>query len=93
MAEVTASADIKADPDSIWALMAEIASRSTTMKLEVELPPAGDGTRTRMTLDLEPRWHIVPVSAIMWPLLMRKRAQASMGETVVNIKRLIETPG
>ena len=39
---------------------------------------------------MKPRWYMVPVNAILWPLMMRKRAQAAMDKTGANIKRMVE---
>eukprot|EP00978_Attheya_sp_CCMP212_P009555 scaffold22614_cov53-Attheya_sp.AAC.1 len=57
----------------------EDAGRSTTTQ-----------TRLTITLGLQPRWFVKPALAILWPLLMRKKAQASMNQTVANAKRLVE---
>ena len=59
--------------------------------LTIELTPAGEGTRLDQTLMLRPRWYMAPVSALMWPLMMRKRAQEAMDKTVANVKRMIES--
>jgi carbon monoxide dehydrogenase subunit G len=63
---------------------------SMTMNLEIELTPTDGGTRLTQTFSLTPRWYLVPVSAILWPLFMRKRAQEAADKTVANIKRILE---
>jgi hypothetical protein len=40
---------------------------------------------------LEPRWFLAPVNAVLWPLMMRKRAQAVLDGTVANAKRIVES--
>ena len=66
---------------------------SMTMHLEIELTPADSGTRLTQTLILKPRSYLVPVNAILWPLMVRKRAQEGMDKTVANAKRLAESSG
>ena len=66
---------------------------SMTMHLEIELTPADSGTRLTQTLILKPRWYLVPVNAILWPLMVRKRAQEGMDKTVANAKRIAESSG
>ncbi len=63
---------------------------SMTMTLEIELTPTDGGTRFTQTLGMKPPWYLVPVNAILWPLLMRKRAQAAMDKTGANTKRFAE---
>jgi hypothetical protein len=60
--------------------------------LDIDLESLADD-RTRLTLKvaLAPRWFIVPVNAVMWPLMMRKRAQADMDTTAANVKQLVES--
>ena len=60
--------------------------------LAIELEPLDDGSRTRFsqTLSMKPAWFLVPVNAVLWPLMMRKRAQAAMDGTVENLKRMAE---
>ncbi len=66
---------------------------SMTMNLLIELAPTDDGTRFTLTLSMKPRWYLAPVNAILWPLLMRKRAREGMDKTVANVKRIAETSG
>lgn len=61
-----------------------------TLQLTIELVPVAGGTRLIKTLDLRPRWYLRPVMAVLWPLLMRRRAQATMDRTVQNVKRIVE---
>jgi hypothetical protein len=42
---------------------------------------------------MQPRWFLAPVNAVLWPLMMRKRAQAVLDKTVANAKRIVETSG
>ena len=61
--------------------------------LDIDLDPKDEGTNLTLKVVLEPRWFIAPVSAVMWPLVMRKRAQADMDGTTANVKRLLESAG
>lgn len=63
---------------------------SATIDLVLEVEAADGGCRLSPSMDLKPRWYMAPVMAVMWPLMMRKRAQAAMDETVGNAKRLLE---
>jgi hypothetical protein len=54
--------------------------RSVTLDLEIELTPTDGGTRSTQPLRFEAA--LVPVSAILWPLFMRERAQEAMDKTV-----------
>ncbi len=58
--------------------------------LRIQLDPIEDGTRLTQSLDLKPRWYMVPINAVLWPVMMRKRAQAAMDKTVANVKRMVE---
>lgn len=60
--------------------------------LSIDLLPTQAGTRLTMTIAIRPRWFIAPVNAILWPLFMRKRAQAAIDQTVANHKRIAESP-
>ena len=61
-----------------------------TFHLDNILEPIDSGTRFTQTLELTPRWYMAPISAVLWPLMMRKRAQAAMDKTGANMKRMIE---
>lgn len=61
------------------------------MPLDIELQPVEGGTRLTITLGLKPRWFLAPVNALLWPLMMRKRAQAVLDGTVANAKRIVES--
>lgn len=63
------------------------------LSLDIELAPIEAGTRLTMALGLEPRWFMVPFNALLWPLMMRKRAQETFDETVGNAKRIVEAGG
>ena len=58
--------------------------------LDIRIAPSGAGSRLTQTLDLKPRWYMVPMSAVLWPLMMRRRAQAAMDKTVANVRRIVE---
>ncbi len=62
-----------------------------TMPLDVELTPTEGGTRLTIAISMKPRWFLAPVSAVLWPLMMRKRTQAVLDNTVANAKRLAES--
>ena len=57
----------------------------------LDLTPAGEGTRIRAQMEFQPRGIMVPISMILWPLLMRGRAQRAMQDTFANAKRILET--
>lgn len=61
-----------------------------TMHLSIELDPIEGGTRLTQRLVMQPRWYLVPVNAVLWPLMMRQRAQEAMDKTVENVKRMAE---
>ncbi len=60
------------------------------MPLDISLEPVDGGTKLTITFGLEPRWFLAPVNAVLWPLMMRKRAQAVLDGTVANAKRIVE---
>ncbi len=60
------------------------------MHLNIELAPIEGGTRLTQRLEMQPRWYLMPVNAVLWPLMMRKRAQEAMDKTVQNVKRMAE---
>lgn len=62
-----------------------------TMDLAIDVVPTNGGTQVTMTIDLKPRWYMVPVNAILWPLMMRKRGQQAQDQTLANLKRLAES--
>lgn len=63
------------------------------LNLDIDLAPSGDRTRLTLTIEIEPRWFVRPVLMVMWPALMRKRAQADMETTIANVKRIVESTG
>lgn len=63
---------------------------SATMRLDVTLEPTDGGTRYTQRLEMELRPLLRPVMAVLWPLLMRGRAQAAMDRTVENVRRVAE---
>ena len=63
------------------------------LHLGIELTPTDDETRLTISMAMQPRWFLAPVNAILWPLMMRKRAQAVLDKTVANAKRIVESSG
>jgi hypothetical protein len=61
-----------------------------TIHLDWGLEPTAAGSHLVHTMDLEPVWYLAPVMAVMWPLLLRKRAQEALDGTMANIKRIAE---
>lgn len=63
-----------------------------TMKihLEIEITPAGGGSRMRQSIDAEPRWFIAPLVLVLWPLMLRSKAQRAMDDTLANAKAIVE---
>lgn len=47
-------------------------------------------SRLTLRLGLEPRWFLALPNAILWPLMMRRRAQKVLDDTVANTKRIVE---
>ena len=64
---------------------------SATLHLSIDLDPTESGTRLTQRLDMKLRWYLRPLDVVLWPLLMRKRAQEAMDKTVQNIKRAAES--
>ena len=60
------------------------------IELALELTPSGEGTRVRAQMDAQPRGVMAPIVKVMWPLLMRGRAQRAMEGTFANAKRILE---
>ena len=58
--------------------------------LEWILAETDPGTHLVHTMELQPAWFLAPVMAVMWPLLMRKRAQEALDGTMANVKRMVE---
>ena len=61
--------------------------------LSLELTPSGGGTQVRQQMDFQARGLMVPMSKILWPLLMRRRVQGAMEGTFANAKRILEAEG
>lgn len=49
-----------------------------------------DHTRLTISLEVRPRWFMAVPNAILWPVLMRRRAQQVVDGTVANAKHLVE---
>lgn len=56
-----------------------------TMNLSIDITPTDGGARLVQQLELKPRWWMAAPAWVMWQLLLRKRAQDAMQETVENI--------
>ena len=71
-----------------------LVSDGTDGKVQIhvdwDLGPTATGTRLAHSMELTPAWFLVPVMAVMWPLMMRKRAQAALDGTMSNIKEIVE---
>ena len=61
--------------------------------LEIRLDELDGATQLRLTIRLEPRWFLVPVNLLLWPLMMHGRAQEAMDKTIANAKRELEGAG
>ena len=65
--------------------------KQARIELVLELTPSGEGTRVRAQMDAQPRGLFAPIVKIMWPLLMRGRAERAMEGTFANAKRILES--
>ncbi len=63
---------------------------SATMHLTITVTPTGGGCRLQQDLEMKARWYLTVPMAVMWPLMMRARAQEAMDKTVANVKRMVE---
>lgn len=54
------------------------------------ITPADAGSRLAHAVELTPVWYLAPVMAVMWSLMMRKRTQEFMDQTMANVKRIVE---
>lgn len=63
---------------------------SATMRLTCTATPNDVGCRYAQDLSMEVRWYLKVPMAILWPLMMRSRAQEAMDKTVANVKRMVE---
>ena len=59
--------------------------------LTIDITPVDGGTHLVKTLVMKPRWYMAPISALLWPVMMRKRAQETLDKTVANVKRITES--
>jgi len=64
---------------------------TVTMNLDIQIEPTTSGHRLTLGIVLKPRWFLVVPMALLWPLMMRKRAQQVMDGTVANFKRAAES--
>ncbi len=60
------------------------------MHLTIDIAATDGGSHLRQRLELKPRWWLALPNAVLWPLMMRKRAQEAMDKTVANAKRMAE---
>jgi hypothetical protein len=61
------------------------------MPLDLDLEVIDDTTsRLTIAFGLEPRWFLAVPFAILWPLILRKRAQKAVDDTVANAKHIVE---
>jgi hypothetical protein len=63
------------------------------MPLEIDLTPNDSGTQLTIKIAMKPRWFLAPFNAVLWPLIIRKRAQAELDKTVAEAKRIAESSG
>ncbi|MDX1530816.1 MAG: hypothetical protein R3362_04755, partial [Rhodothermales bacterium] len=63
---------------------------STAYELHVEIEPTEAGCRYTQRLVMTPRWYLRLPFLLLWPLLMKRRAQVAMDETARGIKRVAE---
>ena len=63
---------------------------SVKMTLQFTMEPKDDGITFIQNLRFKPRWWIVPVMLIMWPLLMGRRGRAAIKKTQMNAKEILE---
>lgn len=61
------------------------------MPLDIDLERAGESTKLTITFGLQPRWFLAVPLAILWPVMMRRRAQRVLGTTVGLVKSIVET--
>lgn len=59
--------------------------------LDTRVATVGEGSRLEMRVNMTPRWYMVPLNIFLWPLMMKKRSQDAIDQTVANVKRLAET--
>ena len=76
---------------------AKLVSDGTDGKVSIHvdwtITETDSGSRLVHTMELTPVWFLRPVMAVMWPLMMRSRAQAALDGTMANVKRLVESGG
>lgn len=64
------------------------------LDLTIELEALDEGsTRFTQTVELTPKWFAKPLNMVMWPLMLRGRAQAAMDRTMENVKARAEAGG
>lgn len=61
------------------------------IELTITIESTDGSSRLGQTVDLRPRGLVAVLNVVMWPLLMRRRAQSAMDETVQNAKRVLES--
>lgn len=61
------------------------------MDLDIDLEPTADGgTRLTIGLAVQPRWFMAAPMALLWPVLMRRRAQEVVEGVVANAREIVE---
>ncbi len=71
-------------------LVSDGTDGNVRIHVDWDLAATASGTRLSHSMELSPAWFLAPVMAVMWPALMRKRAQAALDDTMTNIKRIVE---
>ena len=61
------------------------------MPLDIDLERVGDSTRLTIAFALKPRWYLVAPLALLWPVMMRNRAQRVLDVTVQTAKSIVES--
>ena len=74
-------------------LVSDGTDGKVTIHVDWTITETDDGSRLEHSMELTPVWFLKPVMAVMWPLMMRKRAQDALDGTMANMKRLVESGG
>ena len=79
-----------ADVDHGRRLVADGTDGKVRIHVDWELTEIESGSHLIHTMQMKPAWFLVPVMAVMWPLMMRTRAQDALDGTMANVKRIVE---
>ncbi|NNC74193.1 MAG: hypothetical protein HKN93_01655 [Acidimicrobiia bacterium] len=71
-------------------LVSDGTDGKVNIHVDWDLEATASGTRLSHSMELSPAWFLVPVMAVMWPAVMRKRAQAALDGTMSNLKQIVE---